>query len=69
VLPITSMMNTMMAARRTGSNQAYSGGKIMFSTLQPLSLTQAQFGLCQSKRDGRLKSCPCGRRCWEEGRS
>ena len=24
VLPITSMMNTMIAARRTGSNQAYS---------------------------------------------
>jgi hypothetical protein len=32
VLPITSMMNTMMAARRTGSNQAYSGGRSMFGT-------------------------------------
>jgi hypothetical protein len=31
-LPITLMMNTMMAARRTGSNQAYSGGKSMFGT-------------------------------------
>jgi hypothetical protein len=30
MLPIKSMMNTMMAAMRTGSNQAYSDGKNMF---------------------------------------
>jgi hypothetical protein len=30
MLPIKSMMNTMMAAMRTGSNQAYSAGKNMF---------------------------------------
>ena len=29
MLPITSMTNTMMAAMRTGSNQAYFVGKIM----------------------------------------
>jgi hypothetical protein len=30
MLPIKSMMNTMMAAMRTGSNQVYSDGKNMF---------------------------------------
>jgi hypothetical protein len=30
MLPIKSMMNTMMAAMKTGSNQVYSDGKNMF---------------------------------------
>jgi hypothetical protein len=42
MLPIKSMMNTMMAAMRTGSNHVYSAGKNMFKSSTMASIKRGR---------------------------